>query len=110
MSNNAVQRISITLSVISLLADLIALAQLSFSIIVRDQTSNIALQLTGVILIFLFGVGLGMIGMQGYKADTIESILKVFIWAYLIMACFTYVGIIIQFRQPYSFSLSLIHI
>ena len=30
MSNNAVQRISIPLSVISLLADLIALAQLSF--------------------------------------------------------------------------------
>ena len=45
-----------------------------------------------------------MIGMRGYEADTIESILKVFIWAYLVMACFTYVGIVIQFRQPYSFS------
>lgn len=102
MSEKSIQRISITLSVISLLADLIALAQLSFSIIARGQTSDILLQFIGVILIFLFGVGLGTIGIRGYKAETVENILRVFIWAYLIMACLTYAGIVIQFRQPYS--------
>ena len=102
MPDKARQRISITLSVISLLADLIALAQLSFSIIARNQTSGIVLQLIGIVLIFLFGVGLGMVGVRGYNADTIENTLKAFIWAYLIMACFTYAGIIMQFRQPYS--------
>ncbi len=102
MADKAVQRFTVTLSVISLLADIIALSQLSISIIAKGQISGVVWQLIGVVLIFILGVGLGMIGIRGHKTDSIESVLKLFIWAYLIMACLTYVGIIFQFRQPYS--------
>lgn len=102
MSDKVEQRFTLTLSVISFLADIAGLSVLSLSIIAGTQISSIVWQLIGVVLVFLLGVGLGMIGIKGRKTDRIESVLKLFIWSYLIMACLTYLGIIIQFQQPYS--------
>lgn len=102
MSDKAEQRFTLTLSVISFLADIAGLSALSLSIIGGTPISSIVWQLIGVVLVFLLGVGLGMIGIKGRKTDRIESVLKLFIWSYLIMACLTYLGIIIQFQQPYS--------
>ncbi len=110
MSEKAKQRIYITLGVVSLFADLGALAQLAYSSVIEGQTSNFVFQLIGVTLFFLFGLGLGMLGTKGEKNDSLENILKIFVWAYLLIACFTYLGIIIQFRQPYSLSSYVIYL
>jgi hypothetical protein len=104
MSEKSIRGFSITLSVISLCADLIAISQLVIQIVYENKITDITWQLIGVVLIFLLGVGLGMIGIRGHKTDRIENILKLFIWLYLILACLTYAGIIIRFRQPFSLS------
>ena len=102
MSDKAEQGFTLTLSVISFLADIAGLSVLAFSIIAGGQITSIVWQLIGVVLVFLLGVGLGMIGTKGRRTDRIETVLKLFIWAYLIMACLTYVGIIFKFQRPYS--------
>ena len=102
--NKKISTTSTILSVIALLADAIALAQLSYDIVAAKQTSDIVVRFVVVILVFFLGVGLGSIGLRGDERERIEKILRVYIWAYLIMACFTYLGIIAQFRDKYTFA------
>jgi hypothetical protein len=101
--NRRVTTTSIILSAIALLADIIALGQLAYDVVATRQTSDIAVRFVVVILVFLLGVGLGSIGLRGDERERIERVLRVYIWAYLIMACLTYLGIVAQFRGPYTF-------
>ena len=105
--NKQISTTSIILSVIGLLADTIALAQLSYDLIVTKQTSDIVVRFVVVILVFFLGVGLGSIGLRGDERERVEKVFKVYIWAYLIMACFTYLGIVAQFRDEYTFFFNL---
>jgi hypothetical protein len=101
--NKKISTTSIILSAIALLADTIALAKLAYEIVATNQTNDIAVRFVIVILVFFLGMGLGSIGLRGDERERIEKILSVYIWAYLIMACLTYLGIISQFRAPYTF-------
>ena len=96
-------RTSLILSIVGLLADTIALAQLAYEIVMTNQTDDIVVRFVVIILVFLLGVGLGSIGLRGEGRESIEKVLAVYIWAYLIMACLTYLGIISQFRSSYTF-------
>ena len=58
MSEKSIRGFSITLSVISLCADLIAISQLVIQIVYENKITDITWQLIGVVLIFLLGVGL----------------------------------------------------
>jgi hypothetical protein len=92
------------LSGISFLADIIALGQVTYTIIAKDQLENIALQLVAIVLFFLLGVGLGAFGLRGFKRDSVETALQIYVWAYLLLACLSYMGVITIWRQPYSLS------
>jgi len=94
---------SIILSIIALLADTIALSQLAYDIVVTSQTTDVIVRFVIIILVFFLGIGLGSIGMRGEERERIEKVLRVYIWAYLIMACLTYLGIVVQLREPYTF-------
>ncbi len=100
--NKKISTTSIILSAIALLADTIALAQLAYEIVVANQATDIIVRFVVVILVFFLGLGLGSIGLKGGEKDRIEKVLGVYIWAYLIMACLTYLGIVSQFREPYT--------
>lgn len=101
--NKEISTTSIILGAIALLADTIALAQLAYEIVATDQTEDIVVRFVIVILVFFLGLGLGSIGFRGDEREKIEKILGIYIWAYLVIACLTYLGIISQFRTPYSF-------
>lgn len=100
--NKKISTTSIILSAIALLADTISLAQLAYEIVTTNEATDIAVRFIIIILVFFLGLGLGSIGLKGGEKDRIEKVLKVYIWAYLIMACLTYLGIVSQFRQPYT--------
>lgn len=95
---------SISLAAISLLADIVALGQLAYNIIVKGETSNIILPLVAIILVFLLGYGLGMLGLRGFAKTSVERVLQFYVWGYLILACLSYFGVISTFRSPYNFS------
>jgi len=99
---------SIVISAISFLADIIALAQISYHVIVDKNIDNLALQLSTVGLVFLLGLGLGIVGLRGLNRLILGAVaiivLRTYIWGYLILACISYVGTVITFRQPYTFS------
>lgn len=101
---NNVPRITLFLSVISLLADTAALAQLSFDIIKSRQPQNFTLQIIAVVLVFLLGLGLGALSARGGESEPIARVYRVFMWVYLVMACLSYLGIALQFRRPYTLS------
>jgi len=95
---------SIILSAISFLADIIALGKVAYNIIIKNQTSDIVLQIIAIVLVFLLGVGLGSFGLRGFKRDSIDKVLRFYVWAYLILACLSYLGVVVSFRDPFSLS------
>jgi hypothetical protein len=103
--NNIPSSASIFLAAISLLADIIALGQLAYNIIVGDKTpTNLVLQLVAIILVFLLGYGLGVLGLRGFAKTSIEKVLRVYVWGYLILACMSYLGVVSIFRSSYTFA------
>ncbi len=97
-------KVTISLSAIGLLADVMALAQVAYSAIILKNTSNIVIQLVAIVLAFLLGLGLGVIGIRGLERTPIEKVVKVYTWSYLLLAGFSYLGIVAAFRQPYTFA------
>lgn len=95
--------VSITLAAISLLADIAALGQLAYNIIVKGETANIGLRLIAIILVFLLGYGLGIIGLKGVAKTSVERLLQFYVWGYLILACLSYLGVVAIFRSSYNF-------
>lgn len=102
--NNIPSTASITLAAISLLADIIALGQLAYNIIVKGETSNIALRLAAVAFVFVLGYGLGMAGLRGFGKTTIDKVLQAYVWGYLLLACISYLGATSMLRSEYTLS------
>lgn len=100
--NERITKTSGILSLISLLADIAALSQLAYGIVVQRHTENIAFQVFIICLVFLLGLGLGSVGLHGTKKKYLEDILATYTWLYLIVACLSYLGVIVQLRYPYS--------
>jgi len=96
--------ISIGLAAISLLGDILFLAKLSYDIIVKDDTSNILLKLIAIMLMFALGYGLGVFGLKvrDLKKISVETVLQIYVWGYLVLACTSYLGVTSMFRSPYS--------
>lgn len=105
--NNLPSATSISLAAVSLLADIIALAQLAYNIIVKGETSNIALRLIAIALVFALGYGLGIFGLKvrNFDKDFTGKVLQAYVWGYLILACVTYLGVTSMFRSPYSLNI-----
>lgn len=103
--NNVPSSASILLAAISLLADIIALAQLAYNIIVKGETSNIALRLIAIALVFALGYGLGILGLRGFGKASVEKVLQAYVWGYLVLACVSYLGVISMFRSPYTLNI-----
>ena len=102
--NKKITATSSILSVISLLADILALSQIAYSVIVQKEADNVVIRLIIIALVFLLGLGLGNIGLKGTEAKYLEQILVLYTWGYLIVACLSYLGVIIQLRGAYSFT------
>jgi hypothetical protein len=100
--NKKITTTSAILSIISLLADIAALSQLAYSIVVQKQTGNFVLQILIISLVFLLGLGLGNVGLRGTEKIYLEKILEFYTWGYLIVACLSYLGVIVQLRGTYS--------
>lgn len=102
--NNLPSTASIILAAISLLADIIALGQLAYNTIIKGETSNIALRLIAIALVFALGYGLGIVGIKGFGRTTIDKVLQGYVWGYLVLACISYLGAISMLRSKYDFN------
>lgn len=100
--NKTITTTSSILSIISLLADILALSHVAYLVIVQKEVDSVAIRLIIVALVFLLGLGLGNIGLKGTEAKLLEQIMIFYTWGYLIVACLSYLGIIIQMRGDYS--------
>ena len=100
---NVIPNTSIILGAISLFADLISLGQLAYTVIVTGQSKSILLQLISVILVFLLGWGLCYVGLKSAEKSSTERILYVYLWAYIILACLSYLAVVRQLRLAFTF-------
>lgn len=101
--NKKITNYSSILAIISLLADILALSQIAYSVIVQREVEGVAVRLIIVALVFLLGLSLGNIGLKGTETKSLEQILIVYTWAYMVVACLSYLAVIIQLRNSYSF-------
>ncbi len=102
--NKKITATTAILSVISLLADILALSNVAYLVIAQKEIDYVAIRLVIIALVFLLGLGLGNIGLKGTEAKYLEQILVFYTWGYLIVACLSYLGVIIQLRGGYSFA------
>ena len=102
-AKNPLSVTSLILGALSLFADLIALGQLAYTVIIRRESENLVLRLVTIILVFFLGWGLGYIGLKTREKSATEKILYVYLWAYLLLACISYLGVVRQLRDAFTF-------
>ena len=102
--NKALRVSTFALTIISLLADILGLGKLAYDVIVQGNVSDLLIKVLLLALAFLFGVGLGYLGMKGFKNTTIPSVARLYAWIYLGITCASYFGVAVVFsRQDYTF-------
>jgi len=71
--NKKITATSSILSVISLLADILALSQVAYLVIAQKEVDNVVIRLIIIALVFLLGLGLGNIGLKGTEAKYLSK-------------------------------------
>lgn len=95
---------TLTLSAIGLLADILGIGKLAYDVIVARQLSDLGFKMIVLVLVFLFGVGLGVISIKGFQNTSLLSIAQFYAWVYVAIACLSYLGISFSLnKQGYTF-------
>jgi hypothetical protein len=95
---------TLALSAIGLLADILGIGKLAYDVIVVRQLSNLGFKLVVLVLVFLFGIGLGVISIKGFQNTNLLTIAEFYAWVYVAIACLSYLGIALSLnRQGYTF-------
>ena len=104
-SENKTLRVStFALTIISLLADILGLGKLAYDVIVQGNVNDLLVKVLILVLAFLFGIGLGYLGVRGFRDTTIPSIARLYAWIYLGITCASYFGVaVVLNRQDFSF-------
>jgi hypothetical protein len=94
---------TIATGALALLADTVGLGYLAYDVIVNDQVllTDSLFKFIFIIIVFFVGVGLGMIGLRGGMREKFEDVLIFFLWAFLMLTCLTYLGVVAQLQSPY---------
>lgn len=96
---------SFALSGISLLADILGIGKLAYDVVIARDLTDLGFRLIILVLIFLFGVGLGVIAIKGFGNMWVLHMAKLYSWVYVAIACLSYLGIAFSLRiQSYAFS------
>lgn len=93
------------LSGISLLADVLGLGKLAYDVIIIGDLTDLGFKLIVLLLVFLFGIGLGVVAVKGFDNTRVVDLARIYAWIYIAIACFSYLGIALALRsQDYNFS------
>ncbi|MGC9424118.1 hypothetical protein [Vibrio sp.] len=102
--NKALRVSTFALTIISLLADILGLGKLAYDVIVQGNVNDLLIKVLILALAFLFGIGLGYLGVRGFRNTTIPSVARLYAWIYLGIACTSYFGVaVVLNRQDFTF-------
>src|SRR3972149_1576313 len=103
--HNFIRSSVLTLSAIGLLADILGIGKLAYDVIVAGQLVDLAFKLMVLVVVFLFGTGLGVLGIKGFRSiPSLYVIARFYSWVYLAIACLSYLGIAFTlYTRNYTF-------
>jgi hypothetical protein len=82
----------LTVSAISLLADIFGLGKLAHDVIVQGNLADLGFKMVVLVIAFLFGIGLGVISIKGLQNVSLLVLSQLYAWVYLTVTCFSYLG------------------
>jgi len=85
------------------MADIGGLGKLAYDIVVINDLSDAFFKVILLVVVFVFGMGLGVLSIRGFDNWAFRSVARFFAWVYLGIACLSYFGItVVLYRQAYS--------
>ena len=94
---------SFTLSAIGLLADILGIGKLAYDVVIIGDLTDLGFRLLILVIVFFFGIGLGVVAMKGFENTRVVDMAIFFSWVYIAIACLSYLGIAFSLRnQEYT--------
>jgi hypothetical protein len=94
---------TLTLSAIGLLADILGIGKVAYDVIVQGQLADLGFKLVVLVIVFLFGIGLGVISIRGFQNTSLLVIARFYAWVYVAIVCLSYFGVaLLLHRQCYN--------
>lgn len=90
---------TLALSGIGLLADVLGIGKLAYDIVIVGNLADIGFKLVVLVIVFLFGIGLGIVAIKGFGNMSVLLLGRFFAWVYIAIACLSYLGVIFALRQ-----------
>jgi len=87
------------LSAIGLLADILGIGKVVYEVVVIGNLSDLGFKILVLFVVFIFGIGLGMVSLKGFGNLSIIQMGKFYAWLYIFLICLTYLGIAFVLRQ-----------
>jgi hypothetical protein len=92
------------LGALCLLIHLAGVGRLAYDVVIIGAAANLLVKLVILGLVFLFGLGLGVLSQRRFENAAFALFARVYTWVYLAMVWVTYLGVTLQVnRQAYSF-------
>lgn len=80
------------------------IGKLAYDVIVERELSDLGFKLVVLVLVFLFGIGLGVVSIKGFQNTNLLMIAQFYAWIYVAIACLSYFGIAFALNQKgYTF-------
>ncbi len=96
---SALKGSTLALSAIGLLADILGIGKLAYDVIVVGDLADLGFKLIVLVIVFLFGVGLGVVSIRGFGNISLLVFARLYAWVYVAIACLSYLGIAFAMRQ-----------
>ena len=81
------------LSGIGLLADVLGIGKLAYDVVVLGNLADIGFKLIVLVIVFLFGIGLGVVAIRGFQNISLPLMGRFYAWVYMTIGCLSYLGI-----------------
>jgi hypothetical protein len=92
------------LAALCLLIHLAGVGRLAYDVVIIGSATSLLVKLVILGLVFLFGLGLGVLSQRRFDNLAFPLFARVYTWVYLVMVWVTYLGVTLQVnRQAYSF-------
>ncbi len=105
-SNNQRQIVGpliVALAAACLLINLAGVTRLVYDVLIASATDNLVVKVLVLALVYVIGLGLGTLSQRRFGSGAFALFARVFAWAYLVVAWFTYLGAtLIVNAQTYS--------
>jgi hypothetical protein len=81
-----------TLSALCLLINLVGMTRVAYDVVVLGVLAGLLVKVVILGLVYVFGLGLGTVSYRRFENAAFPQFATFYAWAYLALACFTYLG------------------